>query len=100
MAGSSPAVTRGDSVRMAGARARTSERDLVAALEREDLARLIGRGDLAAEPFENLAHIPDLLGVALGELAGPDPERILHADADVAAHRRSLRRDPHLRGAG
>src|SRR5665647_109756 len=32
--------------------------------------------------------------------AGADPERVLHADPHIAAHGRSLGRDPHLIGAG
>ena len=42
----------------------------------------------------------DLLGVRLGELAGADPERVLQADADVAAHRGRHRGDRHLVAPG
>src|SRR4029079_5018245 len=72
---------------------RASEIHLVAALERQDFARLVGRGDFEAEALDDLAHLGDLLRVRLGQLAGADPERVLHADADVAAHRQHLRRD-------
>src|SRR6185437_2939163 len=73
-----------------------SKRHLISALERKNLARLVGRRDLVAKAFENLAHLRDLLGVRLGEPAGADPERILHADAHVAAHRRRHGGNPHL----
>src|SRR5579872_4064619 len=61
----------------------SSKRHLIATLERENLARLVGRGDLVAEAFEDLAHLRDLLGIRFGELAGADPQRVLHADANV-----------------
>src|SRR6187402_367593 len=73
---------------------------LVAALERKNLARLVGAGDLQSQSFQDLPDLLDLLGVALGELARPDPERVLHADANVATHRRGLGGDSHLVGAG
>src|SRR5690242_13461639 len=66
--------------------ARRSEPDLVAALELQHLARLVRARDGEAEPFDDLAHRAHLLRVALGELAGAEPERVLEADADVAAH--------------
>ena len=46
-----------------------SEVHPVAALELEDLARLVGRGDLEAEALDDLARRRDLLGVRFGELA-------------------------------
>src|SRR3974390_2254299 len=73
---------------------------LVAALKRQDLARFIGRGDFEAEALDDLAHLGDLLRVGLGKLAGPEPQRVLHADTHVAAHRQNLSRHTHLRGAG
>src|SRR6185503_17459171 len=62
------------------------EGDLVAALEAEDFAGFVGRGDLVAQTFDDLARELDLLGVGLGEPAGAGPERVFHANADVAAH--------------
>src|SRR5262249_3035367 len=72
---------------------------LVAALEGEDFARLVRGCDLKPETFEDLAHLSDLLGVRFRELAGTDPEGILHADAHVAAHGGSHRCHAHLVGA-
>src|SRR4051812_47914100 len=40
---------------------RALEIHLVAALEREDLARIIRRGDLEPQSFQDLAHLRDLL---------------------------------------
>jgi hypothetical protein len=54
---------------------------------------------LKADAFQNLAHFSHLLSIVFGEPARADPERVLHADAHIATHRRGLRRDPHLRGA-
>src|SRR5262249_49525476 len=76
-----------------------SKRRLVAALEREDFARLVRGCDLQPKTFENLAHLSDLLGVGLCKLACSDPEGILHADAHVAAHGGSHRCNAHLVGA-
>src|SRR5208282_644750 len=44
------------------------------------------RRDLVAELFDDAADFRDLLGIAGGELARPDIERDLEADAHVAAH--------------
>ena len=52
-----------------------------------------------AELFEDAADLGDLLGVGGGELAASDEERILEADAHVAAHHRRLRRERNLRAA-
>src|SRR6185503_601590 len=87
MAGLDPAIhpfsrrrwTRGSSPRVT----KTSEIHLVAALEHQDLARLVGRRDLQPQPLDDLARLGDLLGVRLGELAGADPERVLQSDAYV-----------------
>src|SRR5256885_3043173 len=70
---------------------RVSEIHLVAALEHQDFARLIGRRDLEAEALDDLTRLGDLLRVRLRELAGPDPERVFQAHAHVAAHRGRLR---------
>src|SRR5436190_2026740 len=77
----------------------SSEIHLVAALEREDLARVVRRRDLQSESLENLAHPGHLLRVRFRKLARPDPQRVLHADAHVATHRGGLRGDAHLVGA-
>src|SRR6516165_10967984 len=73
-------------IRLSSIRATTGlrilERDLVGALEREDLARLVGRGDLEPQPFEDLARHADLVGIGGGELALADPQRVLEADPD------------------
>src|SRR6476660_6100525 len=76
-----------------------SKRHLVAALEREDFARLVRGCGLQPKTFENLAHLSDLLGVGLRKLACSDPEGILHADAHIAAHGGSHRCNAHLVGA-
>src|SRR6185503_6952657 len=72
----------------------------VSALQLQDRARLVRRGDLEAEPLDDLARGVHLLGVGLGELAGADPEGILEAYADVAAERNGLRGDRELIAAG
>src|SRR5581483_3390748 len=77
-----------------------SERDLVAALELQNLAGLVGGGDLEAQSLDDLAHLRHLLGVALGEAAGTQPQRVLEADAHVAAHGGGLRGDGHLVAPG
>src|SRR6202008_750339 len=76
------------------------ERHLVAALEREDFAGLVGIGDLQPKSLQDLAHLGDLLRIRFGEFPGADPERILHADADMATHGGGERRDAHLVGPG
>src|SRR4029450_864428 len=78
---------------------RRSKCHLVAALEREDFARLVRGRDVKAEPFQDLSHLGDLLGVRFSQLARAYPERILHADPNVAAYRSGNGRNPHLVGA-
>src|SRR5260221_359468 len=78
---------------------RSSKSHLVAALEREDFPRLIRARDLQPEALENFADICDLLSIRLGQLARANPERILHADPHIAAHRRGHSRHAHLVGA-
>src|SRR5207302_8330463 len=65
-----------------------SEADLVAALQLQHLAGVVRRGELEAEAFDDLPGPGDLLGIRFRQLAGADPQRVLQADADVAAHRR------------
>src|SRR2546423_14095161 len=77
-----------------------SKPDLVAALERKDFARLVRAREREPEPFHDLARLLDLHGVRLGKLAGPDPQRILEADAHVAAHGGRHGGDRHLVAAG
>src|ERR1700751_2726177 len=56
-----------------------------------------GRGrDLKAQFLDNAADLRHLLGIAFGELAGTDIERILEPDADVAAHHRGIGAEIHL----
>src|SRR5579883_192434 len=77
-----------------------SEADLVAALESEHLASLGRRCDRISQLFEDAAHLGDLLGIGGGQLAAADIERIFEADADAAAHHRSLGREGNLGAAG
>ncbi len=63
------------------------EVDAVASLEREHLARLRRLGDLETEALDDLARQRHLLGVGFCQPAGAGPERILEADAHIAAHR-------------
>src|SRR5215467_2670029 len=48
------------------------EGHFVSALELEHLAGIIGGGDLQSETFDDLAHVSDLLRIALGETTGPE----------------------------
>src|SRR5580658_5499824 len=84
MAGTSPAMT--DYLKL----------HAIGALEAEHLPRLGGRGDLEAEILDDAADFRHLLGVALGQLAGSDVERILKADAHVAADHRRGGAEIHL----
>src|SRR6185437_3585001 len=76
------------------------EGDHVAALELQDLARLRRACDLEGEIFEDRADAADLVAVRLGELALADIDRILEADADVAAHHGSHRHEGQLMAPG
>ena len=40
-----------------------SERDLVAALELQNLARLVGRRDVKSQSFDDLSDLRDLIGI-------------------------------------
>lgn len=51
-----------------------SERRLVRALQRQQLARLMGGCDLQPQPFDDLARRTNLLGVALCKLARSRPD--------------------------
>src|ERR1700723_3238546 len=53
-----------------------SESDLVAAFQRQDLPRLVGRRDLQAKSFDDLANLRHLIGIRLRELAGADPQAV------------------------
>src|SRR5512145_2175032 len=75
---------------------RRLEADPVGALELEHLARLVRRRHLEIERLDDGDDAPDLVGVALRQRARAVPQRVLEADADVAAHRRGERRDRHL----
>src|SRR5258705_88861 len=62
-----------------------SERDVRAALEREDPPRVVGRGDLEPQPFDDLPHGADLRSIGFGKFACPEPKAVLEAHADIAA---------------
>src|SRR6476661_4264866 len=64
----------------------TLKRHLIAALELQDLPRLVRRCDLKGEAFQHLADDADLIGVGFGKLAGAGPKRILETDAYIGAH--------------
>ena len=61
-----------------------SERDAIATLELQDLARFVRRRDGEAEPLDDLAHGAHLLGVAAGEPSRPRPQGVLEPDPLVA----------------
>src|SRR4029079_3284218 len=69
---------------------------LITALERQDFARLVRRGNLKPEALEDLANLCDLLRVGFAQFTGADPERILHPHPNVAADGSRDRGDPHL----
>src|SRR5947209_211460 len=77
-----------------------SEADLVAALQLQHRAGIVGGGEFEAEALDDLPGLGDLLGIRLRELAGADPQRILQADANVAAHGGGHRGDRELIAAG
>ena len=58
---------------------------LVATLERQNFTRLVGRCDLKAQTLDDLAHVGDLLGIGLRQLAGPNPQGVLKAIAAAIA---------------
>src|SRR5262249_55015380 len=68
-----------------GGRGGKSELHAVGALEAEHVARFLRGRDLEAQLFGDAAYLGDLLGIALGELAGADIEAVLEADAHIAA---------------
>ena len=55
-------------------------------------------GDATSSPRPSIIFLTCVTWLALrgGELAPPDPETVLEADANIAAHRRGHRRDRHL----
>lgn len=61
--------------------------DLVLALEIEHFPRLIRGRHAPAQGFDHCANTLDLIGVGRGQFARPVPQRILKADAHMAAHR-------------
>src|SRR5712672_1717646 len=69
-------------------RTAASEGDGVAAFEREHRPRLVGCCDLEREVLDNRPDALDLVGVAFGELASADPQRILEPHPDIASHDR------------
>src|SRR5262245_14669632 len=72
----------------------------VGALEAENFARLLGRGDLIAKLLAQAAHLANLLGIALGKLAAPDVEAVFQTDAHIAAHHHCLGGKWNLHAAG
>src|ERR1700689_3150068 len=77
-----------------------SEGYSVAALERQHLARFLGRRDFERQVFQDEADAPHLLRVRLGELALADIKRILEPDAHIAAHDRAHGDERQLVAAG
>src|SRR4029078_3286372 len=76
--------------------AKRSKGHLVAALERQDFTGFIGGRYFEPQAFEDLADLGHLLGMGFGQFTGADPERILHANPDVATDGGCDRRDTHL----
>ena len=60
----------------------------------------VGRRHLQGQFLDDPSYLADLLGIALGELARPDRETVLEADADIAAHYRCLGAERNLVPAG
>src|SRR5579862_4990638 len=79
---------------------KSSEANLVGALQLKHFAGVIRRGELEAEALDDLAGPFYLRRVRGCELAGADPERILEADAHIATHRGGHGGDRHLIAAG
>src|SRR5882762_11096981 len=77
-----------------------SERNLVLAFERQDLAGFVRRREVEPEALDNGTSLLHLLCVRLSELALAAPQRVLEANTDVATHRRAHRRDLHLAAPG
>src|SRR4029079_14524483 len=76
--------------------ARGSKTHAIGSLEAERSAGFVPRRNLVAKLLEDAADLRHLLGIALGELARADIERILEADAHVAAHHRGVGTEIHL----
>ena len=68
----------------------------VGTLEAERRACLGRRRNLETEFLDNPADLRHLLRIALGQLAGPDIERILKPDANVTAHHGGIGTEVHL----
>src|SRR5215471_14430821 len=71
----------------------------VRAFEPEQLPRLVRRRDVVTEVLDDAANLGDLLGVALGELARTDIERILQTHPHIAADHRRGGAEIHLMAA-
>src|SRR6266581_903904 len=71
----------------------------IRAFEPEQLPRFVRRGDLVAEILDDAADFGDLLSIAFGELARADIERVLKADAHIAAEHRGRGAKIHLMAA-
>src|SRR5262249_33642509 len=68
----------------------------IRALKPEHRSRLVRCRDLVAEVLDDAANLGDLLGIAFGELAWTDIERILQADTDIAPDHRGRGAEIHL----
>src|SRR5215467_12905525 len=66
----------------------------------QHLARVGGGGDLQRQVLEDGADAADLLGIALGELALADINRIFEPDPDIATHDRAHGDERHLVPSG
>src|SRR5205823_2332310 len=75
---------------------RLSELHPIGAFEPERRTRFVRRGDLVAEILDDAADLGDLLGIAFGELARADIERVLKPDPHIAAEHRGRGAEIHL----
>src|SRR3954447_16385542 len=69
-------------------------------LQPERFTGFLRSGDLIAEFLDQPAHLGDLLGIALGELAAANEQAVFEADAHVAPHHYRLGSERHLEAAG
>jgi hypothetical protein len=73
-----------------------TEAHIVLALELQDPAGIVRCGDFQSQLLDDATDLRHLVGIALGELALADPQRILQPYAHVAAHDHGLGSDVHL----
>ena len=60
------------------------EVDLIGTLQLQHFAGVVRGCHLKTQPLDDLTCLQDLICVGCGHLAGPEPERILQSNADVA----------------